>query len=274
LRLWHKLTLVLVTLALLPLLLASWQIADRSAARLTDSIKAYHLATADVTLSEVRSMIARARGEALSVAALLTDRSIPAAERERLLRSRLSAFDLLAAVTIHDVRGQRVLHLGPAQIDEERLGAAVLASLGENPQALGRTRRTDGDAAPRRLLPLTLPLLEPDGQPLGYLRAWIDLDPLEGFVSQLSRRHFGEAGSRIRLIDEELKRLGGPPGSRAEDPDDLRDEPALGEVREQHHPFRRELAYAVDYEGLDGSAMIGVFVLIPELGWAVFVEDE
>lgn len=265
-KLWQKMAAVLVAVALVPLLFAAWQIATRSADRLTESIKSYHLATADVALAEVRSLMARAHNDALGLAALLADRDTPAAMREAELRRRLPTFTTVAALSVHALDGTPVLSLG----GDAAAGAVdrqTLARLGQEARVLGDVSRL-GDSVS---VPLTVPLAS-SGDNMGFLRILVDLTPLERFVSQLSVRHFGAGEEHIRLMDGRFLRIAGPPAT-AERPDDFGALPALEEVRAEKAPFSRDLAWAVDYVGPDGEARVGAIVPIPELGWAALVEE-
>ncbi len=265
-KLWQKVALLLVAVALVPLLLASWQIARRSADRLTESIKAYHLATADVALTEVRSLLARAAGEARIITALLSDRDVPALERERALKERLPGLTTVVGMSLHAPDGRRLMHLGdlPAALDAKPIDAAVLQDAAARGTRFAEVMNGDDG---ERLLPLVMPLVH-SGQLTGFARFLVDVTPLDKFVMQLSTRHFGEGSQHIRLIDERFDVIAGP-GVGA----NLTGAPALAELRGQNRPFGRDLAWAIDYQDESGEAMIGAIVPLPELGWGALVEE-
>lgn len=281
---WHKLGLALVAVGLVPLVLAAWLIADDGASRVAASARAYHLATAEVALQEARGLLARALAEARALGQVLARTELEATRREALMRAQLLAAELIDAVAVYDRQGRRLVVMRAGERDDAAEGARWTPpeAVGERERAevLARGYRAHEVAGEARLwLALTVPAwgAPADGAdgddegPYAFLVVAVDVAPLSTLVRGLGERHFDDP-RRVRLIDQSQRVIAAADASELGR--SLRGSPATAGVSGED-PFRREIAYTVDYrsEADSGEALIGAIVPLPELGWAALVEE-
>jgi len=305
-RVWQKLAAVLLLAGLMPLAIAATVIADGDAERLTESARAYHLATAEVVLGEARGLVARALAETRALGSVLARVDEPAERREASARAQLLGAELVDQVAVYGADGRRLLVMRtdrpesprwapPEVLKPEQMEAS--AELGYLAWAV--EQRSDGTL----VLPLAVPIYQraapsaddrdrggrvdgldataPPAEPTpndpdvpriyAFLVVDIALTPLSGLVGSLGVRHF-DRPERVRLIDEQLHVIA------AADPKalftSLRGKPVVSTVEAAPHALRKDVAYTVDYVGLDEVSLIGAIVPIPELGWAALVEQD
>jgi len=271
-RLWLKLALVLIVAALLPLGLAALTIVQGDSQRLAESARAYHLATGELVLSEVRGLVARAVSELRAIGHTLGRVDEPIERREAAARAQLLGAELVDRVAIYDARGERLVVMR-AQTDvasgdwtaPERLDA----SMRHEPES-GYTAWTVVERSNHSLaIPIVVPAYEPDGAVYAWLVADIGLAPLSQFVAQLSERHFGGAG-RVRIIDERLRVLAGEGAAVGTS---IAGTPEVQGLDAGSNAFHHDAAQTIDFVGPDG-ARVGAIVPLPELGWAAVVEQD
>ncbi|MFO0748183.1 MAG: adenylate/guanylate cyclase domain-containing protein [Myxococcota bacterium] len=272
-RIWHKLALALVVAAVIPLGLAAWFIVEGDSERLGESARAYHLASADVVLGEVRGLIARALAELRALGHTLGRLDEPRDRREASARAALIGAELIDRVSVYDVEGNREMvmradsadaprwtppdHLGPSERPDPKDGYAAWSVV----------ERADHSLA----LPLVVPAQMADGRVYAYLVADVALAPLDSFVKQLSERHYG-SDSRVRLVDDRLRVLASSDGVAVGA--SLVGYPALDGIESGSPVFRHDVAHTVDFVDKDGAELVGSIVPLPELGWAAMVEQD
>jgi len=267
-RVAHKLALALLALGILPIVVAAYLIAHNDAARIADSARSYHLATAEVALAEARGLLARALAETRALGEVLARSDESIARREALARAELLGAELVDEVAVYDPEGARLMVM---RTSAERPGSWT------PPEALGPEARPTGGHLAHSVvtsgaayLELVVPAWRRDdpGTVYAWLVVGIDLAPLSGFVANLARRHYDDP-RRVRLLDADLRILASVDASSIGT--SLRDSAALSAITGPH-PFAHEAAYTLDYR--DGqSDIIGAVVPLPELGWAVLVEQ-
>ncbi len=308
-RVWQKLAAVLLLAGLVPLAIAATVIADGDAERLTESARAYHLATAEVVLGETRGLVARALAETRALGSVLARVDEPAERREASARAQLLGAELVDQVAVYSSDGQRLLVMRTDRPESPRWAppdalkpAQMEASAELGYLAWEVERRSDGTL----VLPLAVPIYQrsaaaapdpevpadpdapqpdapsnvPPGDPASgqlapkiyaFLVVDIALTPLSGLVGSLGVRHF-DRPERVRLIDEQLRIIA------AADADtlftSLRGKPVVSTVEAAPHALRKDVAYTVDYVGKDDVSLIGAIVPVPELGWAALVEQD
>jgi len=296
-RVWQKLAAVLLLAGLVPLAIAATVIADGDAERLTESARAYHLATAEVVLGEARGLVARALAETRALGSVLARVDEPAERREASARAQLLGAELVDQVAVYSAEGQRLLVMrtdrpeSPRWAPPEALKPAQMEASAElGYLAWPVERRSDGTL----VLPLAVPIYQrsaptaddpeepadanapPPSDPTApkiyaFLVVDIALTPLSGLVGSLGVRHF-DRPERVRLIDEQLRIIA------AADADtlftSLRGKPVVSTVEAAPHALRKDVAYTVDYVSNDDVSLIGAIVPVPELGWAALVEQD
>jgi class 3 adenylate cyclase len=307
-RVWQKLAAVLLLAGLVPLAIAATVIADGDAERLTESARAYHLATAEVVLGEARGLVARALAETRALGSVLARVDEPAERREASARAQLLGAELVDQVAVYSAEGQRLLVMRTDRPESPRWAppdvlkpAQMEASAELGYLAWEVERRSDGTL----VLPLAVPIYQrsaptaddleappnpnapnapptpddPSGDPAvpgipkiyAFLVVDIALTPLSGLVGSLGVRHF-DRPERVRLIDEQLRIIA------AADADtlftSLRGKPVVSTVEAAPHALRKDVAYTVDYVANDDVSLIGAIVPVPELGWAALVEQD
>ncbi|MCA9514821.1 MAG: HAMP domain-containing protein [Myxococcales bacterium] len=273
-KLWQKYALALALVALVPLGIATWQIVTHDREELQRSARDYHLATADVALGTIRSLLERAVAEARTVGAALAQPSVTPEERERTVRAQLIGSGIIDQLAVYSPDGAQVFHVRaprdgvrgalepPAQLDEDSRRIAL--DQGRLPWRV--ERRSDG--AP--VLPFVFPIKRPGGELYAYGWTDVDLSDLSDDVAELSRRRFGGVPGLVRVVDEQLRVIA------AADPAELwRDLAGRGPLEgvTSGAALRKDVAHTVDTHRDDGTAVIGAVVPLPELGWGVIVEE-
>lgn len=282
-KVWQKLAAVLLLAGLVPLAIAATVIARGDAERLTESARAYHLATAEVVLGEARGLVARALAETRSLGAVLARVDEPLERREATARAQLLGAELVDQVAVYSASGSRlfVMRAGsadaPTWTPPEALRAEQMEASAERDYlAWPVERRSDGAL----VLPLAVPVFQrappeagADSPPSIYAFLVVDvsLAPLSELARNLGARHF-DRPDRVRLLDEELRVIA------AHDTTthlaSLRGKPVVSTVELTPGALQKDVAYTVDYVDPTGVALIGAIVPLPELRWAALVEQD
>ena len=273
-RLWQKYALALVGAALIPLGVTTWQIVSHDVDELATSAREYHLATADVALSAVRGLVEQATAEARTVGAAFAMDGASSEDRERSAKALLIGAQTVDNYTLYAPEGDLL-----AELRAPREGVTAMVA---PPEALdldtrriadtegrvfsGVVRRSDG--AP--VLPLVVPIKRADGRLYAYAWTGVDLSGLSDVAAELSGRRFGGRKDLVRLVDERLEVIAAA------------DAAALWQDLAGHGPLagvtsggvlRNDVAHTIDYTRDGGEELIGAVVPLPELSWAVIVEQ-
>ncbi|MCC6622423.1 MAG: HAMP domain-containing protein [Deltaproteobacteria bacterium] len=273
-RLWVKLALALVVAGTIPLVLAAGSIVQSDSERLAESARAYHLATAEVVLGEVRGLVARALAEMRAIGGTLGRIDEPADRREAAARAQLLGAELVDHLAIYDHTGVRLVLMragvegagAAGWAPPERLTPEVRPGPDEAHRAWPVVTRPDGSLA----LPLVIPVLRADGAIYAWLLSDVTLAPLSTFVKQLSERHYGGDG-RVRLVDDRLQVLATGDDTLGRD---LAGRPVASGLDPASNLFRHEAAHTIDFVTLEGEPRVGAIVPLPELRWAAIVEQD
>lgn len=278
-RVWQKLAAVLLVAGLLPLAVAATVIADGDAERLTESARSYHLAAAEVVLSEARGLVARALAETRALGAVLARSDEPAERREVAARAQLLGAELVDQVAVYSAAGRRLLVMrtgsdeAPRWSPPESLRPEQMEASAERDYlAWPVERRSDGAL----VLPLAVPVFvageTPGSAPSIYAFLVVDvsLAPLSDLCGALATRHFGRP-DRIRLLDSQLRIIGAANANTLLA--SLRGSPAVSTIELASDALKKEVAYTIDYRTGEES-LIGAIVPLPELGWAALVEQD
>lgn len=273
-RLWHKYTLALVAIALIPLGITTWQIVSRNVDEIGLSVRNYHIATAELAASEIRGLVEQATAEARTVgASFALDTASPEA-RERTAQANLIGAHTLDNYTLYAPEGDLVLSFGaeredgvaqsppPASLDGDTRKIAL-----DSGRILSAVVRR-GDGAP--VLPLVLPVKKADGELYAYGWTTIDLSGLSGVVSDLSARRFDGASELVRVVDSSLQVIAADSAEQLWQ--DLAGQGPLAGVS-SGTVLRNPIAHTGDYTRPDGVEVISAVVPLTELGWGVIVEE-
>ena len=276
-RLWHKITLALVLLALIPLAVATYTLVSRGADQLEVGAKNYHLAIADVALGVIRRTIDQAFVEAHTVGAALAQKGPSLDERMRAARAQLIGAKEVDNLSVYGPdgalidtmraprEGQDAQHDAPEQLPADLLKIAR----NEGQITMGIVRRSDD--AP--LLPLLAPIYRGDPPELyAYVYSELDLMPLSAAVGDLSARRFGERRDFVRLLDEQLRIIAADDAKQLWT--SMAGTGAASGIDTTTASFKHNVARAIDYDRKDGERVVGAIVPLIELGWGVVVEQK
>lgn len=274
-RLWHKYALALFVAAILPLGIATWQIADRGRAEVVDSARALQVAVADSALGTVRARIDNAVSEAKAIGATIALAGVPAEERMRAAQASLIAAKVLTNYSIYTPEGLDIQHMQGAQADASVLGGSVTAPtpLPEVLRAQARERVVAFSELIRRpdgalFLPLTLRI--PDAQGGVYAYAWsaVELAPLSDDIADLSERRFARRDF-VSIIDGRKRLIAAADAARVGQPFSTGE----ADLRLGDGDLARDLSLTFEYTHASGEARLGVLVSVPEVGWGIVVEQ-
>lgn len=287
-KVWQKLAAVLLLAGLVPLAIAATVIAQGDAERLTESARAYHLATAEVVLSEARGLVARALAETRSIGATLARIDEPLERREASARAQLIGAELVDQVAVYSSTGTKLFRMRAGSADaptwtppESLRPEQMEASAERDYLAWPVERRSDGTL----VLPLAVPVfqrappeddadgLAKDAPPRIYAFLVVDvsLAALSELASNLGARHF-DRPDRVRLLDEQLRVIAAH--DKTSHLASLRGTPVVSTVELTPDALQKDVAYTVDYVDRSDTALIGAIVPLPELRWAALVEQE
>ncbi|PKN56649.1 MAG: hypothetical protein CVU56_15040 [Deltaproteobacteria bacterium HGW-Deltaproteobacteria-14] len=273
-RLWQKYALALVVAALIPLSVTTWQIVSHDVDELATSAREYHLATADVALSAVRGLVEQATAEARTVGAAFAMEGASKEDRERSAKALLIGAQTVDNYTLYAPEGDLLVELRAPRRD----GAVMVAP----PKALDLDTRRIADSERRvfssvvrrsdgaPVLPVVIPIRRADGELYAYAWTGVDLGGLSAVTTELSARRFGGRKDLVRLVDERLEVIAAA------------DAASLWQDLAGHGPLsgltsgsvlRNDVAHTIDYTRDGGEELIGAVVPLPELSWAVIVEQ-
>ena len=101
-----KLSIALVSLALIPLVVVTMALVRVNVRSLEDSAKNYRLAVAHNAVNAVRGTLEMARSELLTARRILRQKGLDVSERMRLLRAALAGADVIQSIAIFSAKGQ------------------------------------------------------------------------------------------------------------------------------------------------------------------------
>jgi len=269
-----RITLALVSLAVVPLALATFLLARQLDERLERSTREYSLAVSDQVLLGVTGLLAKAREELGGTGAALADPAASPDDRLRAARARLLGAQLVRTVSLFDREGAFVdtvyaAPLPPAISRPPTLDAGLRREAEERGLLVGEPVFDPATRSP--YLPLVAPVFRSGGLLYAYVWTAIALSPLSQEVAQTSRRRFGEAASnRIFVFDARLRILAH--GDLSLLGSSFRERGFLADLADPAATLGHGAAYVASYV-VDGSPLVGVLVPFPELRWGVVVEQ-
>lgn len=273
-----KLTAVMVVVALLPLGLATWQMASTHIEDLGEDARKYNVATADLAVTRVDDVVEQGISDALKVGQVF------AQAQDKSVREQAANGQLLGARDVHAI----ALYLPPAPEASQTPAPKVWGARAESrsapptPASLDPAVLAEATAEGRAFLPIEsvgqqrfLPVVFPVyiEQPTRriYAFAWapIDLTRLNAEAAEVSGRHHEGRPEQVFLVDSARKLLA------FHDPTKVGTDRAkygiLTDIPEegltQNHSFTGE------YTNDDGHDVTAVVVTLPQYRWAVVVEQ-
>lgn len=274
-KLWHKYAIALFLVALVPLVIAAWQIAGRGADEVTLSAKAYHVAIGDSGLATVRGYLDSAQAEAKTLGATIAMPGVAADERMRAAQAQLIGAKVLETFVVFTPEGADVEHMTAADKDKRAVAAIeppvpLLAELRDKAKADGVAWGTivkgpDGS----RYLPMVTRIVKPDGSLYAFGWTALPLAPLSAAMGELSQRRFGDP-SLVTLIDGSLTVVGAGDPARVGQPFVARGAD-LG--IDDGSALRRDMAHTFEYVTAAGEPRLGALTPVVELGWGIVVEQ-
>ncbi|MCA9665948.1 MAG: HAMP domain-containing protein [Myxococcales bacterium] len=279
-KLRTRLTLMLLALALVPLVVATLLIAGSSTRRLRAEALQYQLAAGGIVVADVTRALLLARSELETLASLVSDVSLAAADRQRIARAALLRANRIDALTVYRADGQSVLTLVSDARGSEAAPGALPAAVRERAQKQGfdlGKAAVRGSGAKRHVLALlVVPMWRGAGRKdrtlHGFVAAPLLLDHLSRIVASVSRERFSKRADRIFIIDATLTVIAahdiGRVGKSARSDPAARDL-ALGN---KGRVRSRGFGYISEY-ARSGEALLGTMTTVPTLGWHVVVEQ-
>ncbi len=275
-RLWHKITIALVLLALIPLAIATYQVVTKGARELSDSARAYHIATADVALGSLEAMLRESVSEVKTIGAALAQPEVEEDDRIRTARAQLIGSRRLHTVSIYRPDG-KLIDTMRAPRDE---GEGVLPPPEELREDERRIAEEEGylfrdvirrdDGVP--LLPLVVPIHKGVQRKLYmYIFTVLEVDHLSEEVGQLSARRFAGRQDLVHIVDGKLRVIG--TFVKEQLWREIAGKEAFVDDAVGTSPFAQEVARTTDYTREDGLRVIGAVVPNTQLGWGVVVEQ-
>jgi adenylate cyclase len=272
-KLRTRLTLVMLTLSLVPLGVTTAFIVRQSTAALTEEALSYRIATADVATEAIHSMTDRAAGELRQTGATLALDGAPIDERIRSARAFLSGTRYIGVVAVYNADGALVDTLrgddaadappAPPSLDAGLLGVARTEGL----VRLATLRAASGTPYAPMIAPV---FVGTDRRLFGYVWAPMDLRPITEGIRWVSGRRFRREENRVYVVDDALRIIAHTNPARLWE--SIEGVGPGAELQAGSGALRKDLAFSQDYVA-DGEPVVGALVPIPELGWGVVVEQ-
>ncbi|HAA54925.1 MAG TPA: hypothetical protein DCE42_09215 [Myxococcales bacterium] len=263
-----KLSIALVSLALIPLVVVTMALVRVNVRSLEDSAKNYRLAVAHNAVNAVRGTLEMARSELLTARRILRQKGLDVSERMRLLRAALAGADVIQSIAIFSAKGQLAdsfVEKGKTPyIDApKRLSKKVMkAALAQTVHYLKSQKGQKGQFA----IPFVIPVRLEGGRLFGFLWASIPIHFLHKKLKKLSALRFEKQSDRIFVIDSESHILSH--GKSA-----MLGQKVHKKLDEATRFVRQGLGYTLKYDK-QGVAYIAALEPITELGWIVVAQDD
>jgi len=274
-KLWHKYALTLFLAAVVPVGIATWQIAGIGSEEVVKGAGQLQIAVGENALGTVRDILDGALGEATAVGAAIAMTDLPADEREKIAQAQLIGAKYLANFSVYTPDGAAVQHMqgvnknsavvGGDIATPEQLPAVLRDELKTQTSAFSELiRRPDGSL----YLPLTTAILDAKGAVYAYGWTAVELGQLGVALGELSDHRF-DGNDRVTLIDGAKRVVAAADPKRVGQPFSPNDQ----DLPIKAADLRREMSVAFDYTTAAGEKRLGTAVSVMDVGWAIIVEQ-
>jgi class 3 adenylate cyclase len=268
LRLFHKIFLVTLAIGLLPLAGLAIAVYDTNAAALRYSTRQLHLAIATDAVRAVRAQLGAARTELLGIGQLLLAPGLgDDARRLALASSKVTSSDAIDVAAVYSPAGTLIV-----AIKAKEAQPALPLPRQLEPRLLERLKAgqlTSSEVIQGPALPVFLPI-EIDGQRLGILATALDLNGLCGTLRELGERRLSNPDG-VFVVDGQLSLVAASVPARVERRESMAGQGPFSAISGSA-AVRPEIGAALEFSH-GGVEMLGALEAVPELDWAVVVEQ-
>lgn len=262
--------MTLLTLALLPLLLATAVLLSKSSKSLRLKAKEYSLATADNALRAISQLTESSQRELQAIGAVLAQSALSESDRTRLARSALAGSQHVHQFALYSTDGKNVLNMRARVVDALQPPKSLLLSLRKIAETEGAVRLKVIVKKKKLYLPTITPVYRaPQKTIFGYLWTAVDLEPLSGTVSKISHRRF-KREDRVWVFDQTFRVIAHK--DFAQRGKSIKSDVLVKDFGLSGAQPRVDLGYSADYRR-GGQRLLGNIVPMTSLGWTVVVEQ-